>query len=82
MPAMFLCGDGAPVRAAVAGPIDTLDWEPFDRGGLAQALHLERMGCRGCARRAIRRAWPLRRCAAEPLQPLAPPRRRPGTQKL
>jgi 8-hydroxy-5-deazaflavin:NADPH oxidoreductase len=42
-PAMFFCGDDAAAKAAVAGLIAELGWEPLDVGGLNQALHLEHM---------------------------------------
>jgi predicted dinucleotide-binding enzyme len=42
-PAMMLCGRDAAAKAAVAGLIDQLGWEPLDVGGLEQALHLEHM---------------------------------------
>lgn len=42
-PAMFYCGDDAPAKATVATLIADLGWEPFDVGGLVQALHLEHM---------------------------------------
>ena len=42
-PAMFFCGDDAAAKAAVAGLIGQMGWEPLDVGGLAQALHLENM---------------------------------------
>jgi len=42
-PAMFFCGDDASAKATVATLIADLGWEPFDVGGLVQALHLEHM---------------------------------------
>jgi len=42
-PAMLFCGDDAAAKAATAGLISQLGWEPLDVGGLEQALHLEHM---------------------------------------
>lgn len=42
-PAMLFCGDDAPAKDVVAPLIAALGFEPFDAGGLAQALHLEHM---------------------------------------
>jgi predicted dinucleotide-binding enzyme len=42
-PAMLYCGDDAAAKAAVAELVDACGFEPFDVGGLAQALHLEHM---------------------------------------
>ena len=38
---MFYCGDDASAKTTVATLIADLGWEPFDVGGLVQALHLE-----------------------------------------
>ena len=40
---MMLCGNDATAKAAVAGLIGELGWEPLDVGGAEQALHLEHM---------------------------------------
>jgi predicted dinucleotide-binding enzyme len=42
-PAMFFCGDDEAAKRDVAALVAALGWEPFDVGGLAQALHLEHM---------------------------------------
>ncbi|MBI1172336.1 hypothetical protein GC209_13120 [bacterium] len=42
-PAMMFCGDDAAAKAKVADLIEALGWQPFDVGGLAQAVHLEHM---------------------------------------
>jgi hypothetical protein len=42
-PAMMFCGNDASAKAAAAGLIAELGWEPLDVGGLEQALHLEHM---------------------------------------
>jgi predicted dinucleotide-binding enzyme len=42
-PAMFFCGNDPGAKSVVAGLIAELGWEPFDAGGLEQALHLEHM---------------------------------------
>lgn len=43
MPAMLFCGNDAAAKATAAALIAGLGWEPFDVGGLEQALHLEHM---------------------------------------
>jgi predicted dinucleotide-binding enzyme len=40
---MMYCGNDATAKKTVARLIDQLGWEPFDVGGLDQALHLEHM---------------------------------------
>ena len=42
-PMMMYCGDDAAAKKTVAHLIDQLGWEPFDVGGIEQALHLEHM---------------------------------------
>jgi predicted dinucleotide-binding enzyme len=42
-PAMMFCGNDGGAKGTVAGLIAELGWEPFDVGGLEQALHLEHM---------------------------------------
>jgi predicted dinucleotide-binding enzyme len=42
-PAMLFCGNDASAKTAAAALIAELGWEPFDVGGLEQALHLEHM---------------------------------------
>jgi len=42
-PVMLFCGRDPDAKGAVAGLIAELGWEPFDVGGLEQALHLEHM---------------------------------------
>jgi predicted dinucleotide-binding enzyme len=42
-PMMMYCGNDATAKKTVARLIDQLGWEPFDVGGLDQALHLEHM---------------------------------------
>lgn len=42
-PAMMFCGDDAGAKASVAGLISDCGFDPFDVGGLVQALHLEHM---------------------------------------
>jgi hypothetical protein len=42
-PVMMFCGNDAAAKAAAAGLIAELGWEPLDVGGLEQALHLEHM---------------------------------------
>jgi len=42
-PSMWFCGDEAPAKATVATLITDVGFEPFDVGGLVQALHLEHM---------------------------------------
>jgi len=42
-PAMFFCGNDAAAKEAVGKLIADCGFEPFDVGGLAQALHLEHM---------------------------------------
>jgi predicted dinucleotide-binding enzyme len=43
LPVMLYCGDDADAKAAVATLIAACGFEPFDVGGLRQALHLEHM---------------------------------------
>jgi len=42
-PAMLFCGNDAMAKKTAAALIAGLGWEPFDVGGLEQALHLEHM---------------------------------------
>jgi hypothetical protein len=42
-PVLMFCGDDEAAKAAAAGLISQLGWEPLDVGGLEQALHLEHM---------------------------------------
>ena len=42
-PAMLFCGTDPHAKRTVAHLIEQLGWEPFDVGGLEQALHLEHM---------------------------------------
>jgi hypothetical protein len=42
-PAMMFCGEDVAAKATVAGLARELGWQPFDVGGIAQALHLEHM---------------------------------------
>ena len=42
-PMMMYCGDDGRAKKTVAHLIEQLGWEPFDVGGLEQALHLEHM---------------------------------------
>jgi hypothetical protein len=43
LPVMLFCGDDADAKASVATLISACGFEPFDVGGLRQALHLEHM---------------------------------------
>lgn len=42
-PVMMFCGNNTAAKEKVAGLIAQLGWEPFDVGGIEQALHLEHM---------------------------------------
>ncbi len=42
-PVMLYCGSDAGAKQVVGELIEQLGWEPFDVGGLEQALHLEHM---------------------------------------
>jgi hypothetical protein len=42
-PMMMYCGNDAAAKKTVAHLIEQLGWEPFDVGGIEQALHLEHM---------------------------------------
>jgi hypothetical protein len=42
-PVMMYCGNDSGAKKVVGGLIAQLGWEPFDVGGLEQALHLEHM---------------------------------------